>query len=370
MRHALIHVPVQTRYLSSRALFAALCLPAIVVVGGCTNGWKSRSTAGPEIRQHAMAYDPGTKTVIAYGGTDSLTQPASPQAATATWSWNGSTWAKLPTNMPNPGPLISPGMVLNTDTNRVILFGGLDGVRESNQLWSWDGTVWTELHPLDPTLPVPGPRHLHAMAYDEKNKNVVIFGGLDTGAPPPANETPRARKDLQDTWIWDGTNWHENTSMPHPSPRQGASMAYDRVEQKVILFGGTTLGLDWNNETWEWNGTEWKARSPATPPSKRGLTSMACDGTTGHVLLFGGKIETFTGGRTDYNDTYSWDGNDWKTVPAATFFGFPLALPDARVNHAMAYDANRNKMVLSGGENFTTVNGVRTGHLLRDTWER
>jgi hypothetical protein len=43
--------------------------------------------------------------------------------------------------------------------------------------------------------------------------------------------------DLDDTWVWNGTNWFNRSPVTRPSPRairQG--MAYDNQRQEVILF--------------------------------------------------------------------------------------------------------------------------------------
>jgi hypothetical protein len=70
----------------------------------------------------------------------------------------------------------------------------------------------------------PGYRFFHAMAYDAALRKVVVFGGY-----PP----------WQDTWVWNGSTWAQETLTPHPPGRYLHAMASDGARGQVILFGGT-----------------------------------------------------------------------------------------------------------------------------------
>jgi hypothetical protein len=74
---------------------------------------------------------------------------------------------------------------------------------------------------------------------------------------------------------------------------------------------------------------------------------MAFDSNRQRVVLFGGEFSE------RLNDTWEWDGNEW-VQQADTG-------PSARVNPAMAYDSIRGRMVLFGG--------ASQGDGLGDTWE-
>jgi hypothetical protein len=70
------------------------------------------------------------------------------------------------------------------------------------------------------------------------------------------------------------------------------------------------------------------------------------------LFLFGGaEIDS---GVTLLNDTWLWDGNQWKQVEGEA--------PPARVHPAMAFDVTRGKVVMTGGSN-------APGTVLSDTWE-
>jgi hypothetical protein len=74
---------------------------------------------------------------------------------------------------------------------------------------------------------------------------------------------------------------------------------------------------------------------------------MVFDGT--RVLLFGGE-----GGSAPFGDTWSWDGKHWRQIQDIG--------PGPRQFVAMAYDSDRSRSVLFGG------NG-QSGGFLGDTWE-
>jgi hypothetical protein len=81
--------------------------------------------------------------------------------------------------------------------------------------------------------------------------------------------------------------------------------------------------------------------------------AMAYDSQRERVVMFGGEIGPglFSG------DTYEWDGYDWQLVAPSG-----PGTPTARVTHDMAYDANRGVTVLFGGID-------AAGNALDDTWE-
>jgi len=186
----------------------------------------------------------------------------------------------------------------------------------------------------------PPARDAHATAYDTRRNRVVLFAG--------ANEYNLF--DFADTWEWDGTSWIERSPAASPPPRFGHAMAYDAARGRVVLFGGydfiTGLALD---DTWEWDGNDWRAVTPVTSPPKRFGHAMAYDGARGRVVVFGG-----SGDLGELADTWEWDGSTWIARAPATS-------PPAREYGAMAYDAVRGRAVLFGGFDGTTV--------FADTWE-
>ncbi|MBN8867475.1 MAG: hypothetical protein J0H98_07960 [Solirubrobacterales bacterium] len=181
----------------------------------------------------------------------------------------------------------------------------------------------------------PGPRESAAMAYDAVNQEMVLFGGLT-----------QAGVRLDDTWTWDGSDWTKESPAHSPSPRSSARMAFDPNTEQLILVGGQT-GEGIVGETWTWNGGDWTELSPTTPAPAAAVPSMAADPATGNVLLFGGNLDGDV-----QNWTWSWNGSTWTQLA-------PQTSPPPRWGASMAYDPTSEKMMLFSGSGESLYN---------DTW--
>jgi hypothetical protein len=184
-----------------------------------------------------------------------------------------------------------------------------------------------------------------AMAYDRLRQVTVLFGGSNLGDT----------KFFSDTWEYDGNRWLCRSTSYSPSPRNGAAVAYDPVRRRLVLFGGyyrwgPTRFFD---DTWEYDGTQWVMRSPVHHPEARETAQMVYDPARSKMVLFGGGREA---GGDVYGDTWEWDGNDWTERQDL------LALPPARWAHSLAYDEQRQRTILFGGLTGTSA-------AFDDTWE-
>ncbi len=153
------------------------------------NAWtKVEHSALPHRAHHAMIHDPIRKHLLAFGGIT-----AERQYNGETWTFDGVRWTMLAAE--GPPPLARYRMAFHPPSGQVILYGGngrgssmLASVR--NETRAWDGTRWRQLTPSRN----PGPRFVHAMAYYEPLKSIVLYGGV-----------PEAKSD--DAWIFDGADW-------------------------------------------------------------------------------------------------------------------------------------------------------------------
>ena len=171
----------------------------------------------------------------------------------------------------------------------------------------------------------PSPRDGASMAYDPAIGKIVLFGGnVESGY---SNET----------FTYNGSTWEEQTISTSPSAREGAAIAYDPATGKLVLFGGKTAS-GYSNETWTYNGSTWEKQSISGSPSGRIGASMAYDSATGTILLFGGYTESGFN-----NETFTYNGSTWERLSVS-------GSPSAREFAAMAYDPATGKMVLFGGE--------------------
>lgn len=197
--------------------------------------------------------------------------------------------------------------------------------------------TWTQIS----TAHSPSARYLHGMAYDSSQGIMVLFGGDNTGY---------AR--LNDTWEYDGTDWHQLFPAQSPSGRVNIDQAldYDSRRGKLILFGGLS-SIGYLNDTWEFNGSNWTEVTTSQSPLARDAHVMAYDPNRNVTVLFGG----FSPSNHYLNDTWEYNGTSWRQV-------YPPQSPPGRFHSSMTYDSRRRVIVLFGG---TTINNTK----LNDTWE-
>ena len=144
------------------------------------------------------------------------------------------------------------------------------------------------------------------------------------------------------------TKWTECHLSCYPCipGRYQHAMAYDSARRRVVLFGGT--GMTTLNDTWEWDGKNWRRRVPAISPPPMAGHTMAYDAARGRTVLFGRNTASLP------YQTWEWDGTTWTQCTPAT-------RPPDRSGSAMAYDANLQRVILFGGS-------VLGNSVLNDTW--
>ena len=215
-------------------------------------------------------------------------------------------------------------MAYDPATGATVLFGG----SSTNDTWTWNGSTWTRQFPATS----PEARTDASMAYDASIGKIVLFGGEGFSASGPPL--------LDDTWIWSGTDWIQQSPTISPPARSGASMAYHATTGTLVLFGGISMTtMDryaTDNDTWTFDGSTWTLEEPASVPTARFGASMAYDASTGNVLLFGG-FEV-----TPSSDTWIWNGTTWAELA-------PASSPPPRFDASMAYDTSNGTIVLFGG---------------------
>lgn len=168
---------------------------------------------------------------------------------------------------------------------------------------------WVLLHPATS----PSPLAQSGFAYDANSNEGIVFGGIYKD------------KWSDETWIWNGNDWHKADVANKPPAREKVAMAYDEARDKTVIFGGN---MDKNvfDDTWEWDGKDWKlVRSTHTPPA-RCCHAMAYDNVQKKVLMYGG-WNSITG--EFFKDTWVWDGKDWAELPSGNI---PLSAAHMLVN--------------------------------------
>jgi hypothetical protein len=224
----------------------------VVLFGGCNgtgcannlsdtwtwNGsnWQEQSPVlSPPARTHgAMAWDPGSKTVLLFGGGTSTTNYGD------TWSWNGSSWSL--DNIGNaPTPRSGAMMAEDDSDGTVVLFGGEAPGGPLSDTWVWtDPQGWIKATPAVS----PSGRLAGSFAYSPANNMAVLFGGNSGSYPGPVP--------LQDTWVWGDGEWTQVSPTGTPAARWESAISTG-PSGSLVMFGGQgnsgPLG-----DTWSWTG--------------------------------------------------------------------------------------------------------------------
>ena len=319
-----------------RSLVVLGGVSAVVVCNAQALDWKQSVLS--ERSGGAAAYDAGHGNVVLFGGSSFV----STLSFGDTWIWDGSKWERRSPQASPAASGLAPAfgeyaMAYDAARQEVVLFGG------SQQTWVWNGAAWIQKSPQTS----PPSRFGHAMTFDASHDQIVLFGGVgNTGV-------------LADTWVWNGANWAQKSPQTSPPARQGHVMSYDAVHRQVVLFGGASpngyLPNIYLNDTWIWDGTNWTSRAPVHAPSSRYASGLADDPFSGQLLLFGGQnYPNSSGNATWFSDTWSWNGTDWTQLS-------PQTSPPVRGGHVMVYDSDQRRVVLFGGQN--------SGGCLSDTWQ-
>jgi hypothetical protein len=294
------------------------------------------TATGPTSRsRHAIAYDEARARVVLFGGLSVF-------HLQDTWQWDGRTWRDITPTGSKPSTRSDHAMAYDSRRGRVILFAGSDQNTFALQdTWEWDGSAWTDVTPVGVK---PSARAFHSMVYDGARGATVVFGGVDSAGHP-----------FDDLWGWDGSSWVQ--AMPtgaKPSARSSAAMAYDIARSRIVLFGGSDDRDRPLQDTWEWDGQTWLNVTPAgQKPSARSRHKMAYDRVRRRMVLFAGDNHTSQLPR----DMWEWDGAQWTELTGASM------QPDTpRLDHALAYDSARGRLVLFGG-------WVQGAGEIDDTWE-
>ncbi len=240
------------------------------------------SSAGGR-RGHGFVFDPARQVFVAFGGVTSA------GIVGDTWELADATWTQR--TVAAPAARAHFALAYDGSAARSVLFGGWGGgLSYFADTWTWDGSAWTSVTPAGLS---PHARAFMSAAYDSNRDRLVLFGGL-------FNDSSSSTY-YGDTWEWDGSNWADVTPPSgSPNPRAYHAMAYDSSLHRTILFGGFSFAEGNFNDTWAWDGSSWNRLATTAAPSLRISPGLAFDSVQQRVLLFGGQLNS-----TYYGDTWS-----------------------------------------------------------------
>jgi hypothetical protein len=338
----------------------------------------------------ALAFDPVSGNTWMFGDDQ--------QSDPALWAFDGMDWQQVPSASALHPAERSTRMVYDSLRDRVVAFGGQNSAGQPvNTLWEFDGIQWVNRTPvtLPATWPPAAAGDSMGLTFDSLRGRTVLmepkpqtfnvgiweWDGSSWTQPSPSNPPiygaiagtgfDGSRVLLLnhtnghlDGWTWDGTSWTHpwsDTVTPGPSDRSFPAVAYDASRGVTVFFGGTAgSNSAILGDVWEWNGTTWTNPAPsgALPPARTDA-SLVYDARRGEVLLFGG-YELYQGARRYFQDLWAWDGQRWSELT-------PEGIgPPPRAEAALAFDTRRHRVVLFGGSDADGDSGGDTWTLEAD----
>jgi N-acetylneuraminic acid mutarotase len=214
---------------------------------------------------------------------------------------------------------MNAAMAYDSGKHRLLLFGGRTETGTENDLWSYDGKSWTKIN----TSASPVARQLGLMAFDKRNAQFVLFGGMDTQKNP-----------LGDTWILKNDQWTQ-LDAKGPVPRASACATYDDALGAVVIYGGYINNAA-SKEFWEFKDGAWHDLTQESGPV-RIHASLTYDPAKRRLLMFGGFGEQ---GRT--NELWQYADNRWTQLSVAE------ATPAPRAEHRSVFIPGKGLFVFGG----------------------
>ena len=250
-----------------------------------------------------------------------------------------------------PSPRYRSLLASDTRTGRVILFGGWDGAGLGgalNDTWSYDPATnrWTNRSPAThPDLSRPDCGVCFgtaSMVYDSVANRVILFGAVQFPFGLP-----------NQTWAYDpdANTWTRMHPASNPGYGHDFGLVYDAAADRVLYFGGGSITPHYydigSNRTWSYDyaNDRWTDRAPAVSPPIRYGAGMAYDSKADRTLLFGGctnGVDLWPGCAVA-NDTWSYDyrTNTWTNRR-------PVSNPPAGVDLSLVYDTQADRLILFG----------------------
>jgi|GEM_PF-1888086 len=287
----------------------------------------------------SYAYDTDTNRVVMFGGR--IWKGTSLRSDVWAFDPASSRWTSITTGS-GPSNRTGASISYNPVTQKFLVYGGGTYSGETSDTWTFQFTgsntgTWTQIPGT-----APPPRFGAPMIFDSKNNLFVLFGG------------EKYVYSLGDTWTFNPSTraWSNKNPSPAPPQRARAAMAYDEKSGKALLFGGLNKGLgSLLSDTWLYDAATntWQQVSTTTAPSARQWPSLACDGN-GVFYLFGGWRVDAGGGLGQYlDDTWKFDmaTMQWTQLSPSTS---PLA-------------QSQGVLIPIGGDKFALINGWRDSAL-------
>jgi hypothetical protein len=314
--------------------------------------WSRLAPGAPARDRASGVYDHLGNRLVVFGGTDAAGARADVwELALASGRWSQWTVAGTP-----PSARAGQSTIDDPIHNRMVIFGGDDGVIFNNEVWALSlggSPTWTQIVPVSPSggetpsgFPTPTPRSGHSAIYDSRRDRMVVYGGTSLLGNP-----------LSDAWSFDFSSSHWTQLDPGIGPGQRSRHAavYDDGGDRMLLFSGQGSP----NDVWELpfaSGTWNQLSSSGSAPASRYGCAAVYDTAADAMLIFGGPPNGFGG----------WTNDTWiltlRGTPTWHQVGTTGQLPRGREQSAYGYDQVGARLVLFGGLE-------SDDHRLSDAWQ-
>ncbi|MGH7740617.1 MAG: Kelch repeat-containing protein [Candidatus Eiseniibacteriota bacterium] len=299
----------------------------------------SPSGAPPSARNsHTAIYDPVRDRMLVFGGFDGI------HALNEVWALSLAgtpTWMQLTPSGTPPGPHYFHSAIYDPLRDRMVIFGGADGTNDVNDVWalSLAGTpAWLQITPAGTP---PSARYSHSAIYDPTNDRMVVFGG---------NGSTGVLNDLWTLSLGSSPTWTQAAPAgTPPSARSGHTAIYDPSGNRMIVFAGATGNTAIFNDTWSLSlgaSPAWSRPGAPEPPGAREVHTAIFDPVRGRMIVFGGYCQG-----APANDLWALSLGAAQTWTQLSPAGTP---PSPRSYPSLIYDPVRDRLVVFGGTNGTT----------------
>lgn len=339
--------------------------------------WSAEATRGGPLARggHSAVWDPVRGRVLVFGGAVS-----DGSSLRELWSYRPTErlWFRLAPLHATPPARQQHTAVWDPTGRQMLVFGGYAGDRSFlDELVTYRPATntWAQAAPAAIRPPA---RSNHAAAWDSTHERMLVFGGY---GPDGYRNDLWAYKSASN--VWELLSPQSSVFSPAlvPPPREEASIIWDAMNGRLLVFGGTR-GAEPLDDLWAyWPVTNtWVELAPdGLTPVGRMRHSAVWDSARGEMLVFGGYGGGFPGGYLDDLWSYDPSANAWQQLGSApgaeasavgaddelTDDSFSLvaalASPTPRSRHAAVWDVGGARMLVFGG----FAGGI---DYLRDLW--
>lgn len=323
---------------------AALALPERA---GRADGWTQLSPSGTAPvprREHSAIHDAPRDRMVVFGGNSDVDD-----FSNEVWQLSlgpSPAWTALVVAGTKPGARYGHSAIYDPVRDRMLVFGGNVGGFNGNDVWALAlaGTpAWTR---LTPTGTPPVARRSPSAIYDRVRDRMIVFGGYTTGN----------RNDAWALALAGTPAWSLISAGVAPAARRDHSAIYDPVGDRMLVFGGVAASGA-RNDLWslDFAGTPaWTQLAPGgVAIAARYGHSAVHDSVRHRMVAFGGVDAQFFDESLDLELT---------SPPEWVYFGtLPGTDPEARYDHSAIFDPLRDRMIVFGG-------GGGSGFRLNDCW--